>query len=110
MREGAWTRLGSSAELDDTRSRLDATLSSLQDKLAPASLADQAVTYFKEVGGVELGRSVSRSMRDNPIPVALIGVGLGWLVFSGARRSESCVRERLARPSLGGRGPLRRRT
>ena len=89
MREGALDAARIERELDDTRSRLDATLSSLQDKLAPASLADQAVTYFKEVGGVELGRSFSRSMRDNPIPVALIGVGLGWLVFSGARRSES---------------------
>ena len=89
MREGDLDAARIERELDATRSRLDATLGSLQDKLAPASLADQAVTYFKEVGGVELARSFSRSMRDNPIPVAMIGVGLGWLVFSGARRSDS---------------------
>ena len=88
MREGALDAARIERELDDTRSRLDATLSSLQDKLAPASLADQAVTYFKEVGEVELGRSISRSMRDNRSRLRLIGVGLGWLVFSGARRSE----------------------
>ena len=46
-------------------------------------------TYFKEGGGVELGRNLGRSLRDNPIPVALIGVGIGWLVWSNRRRRRS---------------------
>ena len=45
-------------ELDDTRSRLDATIGALQHKLAPATMVDQAVEYFTEGGGVELGRSL----------------------------------------------------
>lgn len=72
-------------ELDDTRSRLDATIGALQQKLAPGSMVDQAVHYFKEGGGVEFSRNLGRSMRDNPVPVAMIGVGLGWLMYSGMR-------------------------
>ena len=71
-------------ELDDTRSRLDATIGALQQKLAPGTMVDQAVEYFTEGGGVELGRNLGRSLRDNPIPVALIGVGIGWLVWSNS--------------------------
>jgi len=71
-------------ELDDTRSRLDATIGALQQKLAPGTMVDQAVEYFTEGGGVEIGRNVGRSMRDNPIPVALIGIGIGWLIWSNA--------------------------
>ena len=72
-------------ELDHTRSRLDATIGELQHKLAPKEMVDRAVTYFMEGGGVEFSNHLGRSIRDNPIPVALIGVGIGWLVLSGSR-------------------------
>ena len=86
MREDSLETREIERELDDTRSRLDATIRALQHKLAPATMVDQTVAYFTEGGGVELGRNLGRSMRDNPIPVALIGVGFGWLMLSGARR------------------------
>lgn len=86
MRNGALESESLEQDLDDTRSRLDATIGALQEKLAPGSVVDQAVHYFREGGGVEFSRNLTRSMRENPIPVALIGVGLGWLVLSGARR------------------------
>ena len=61
----------------------------LQQKLAPGTMVDQAVEYFSEGGGMELGRNLGRSVRDNPIPVALIGVGLGWLVWANLRRGSA---------------------
>ena len=88
MRE-EWTDTGEiERELDDTRSRLDDTIGALQRKVAPGTLVDQAVEYFSEGGGMELGRNLGRSMRDNPIPVALIGVGLGWLVLANSRQTD----------------------
>ena len=75
-------------ELDDTRSRLDNTIGALQQKLAPGTMVDQAVEYFSEGGGMELGRNLGRSVRDNPVPVALIGVGLGWLMLANARQTD----------------------
>ncbi|MGE3293777.1 MAG: DUF3618 domain-containing protein [Geminicoccaceae bacterium] len=76
-------------ELDDTRSRLDATIDALQHKLAPGSMVEEAVTYFKEGGGVEFTHNLGRSVRENPIPVALIGIGVGWLILNGARRGDT---------------------
>ena len=89
MREGSLETGEIERELDDTRSRLDATIGALQQRLAPATVVDQAVEYFKEGGGVEIGRNIGRSVRDNPIPVALIGIGLGWLMMSGSRRQDA---------------------
>lgn len=89
MRDGSLETGEIERELDDTRSRLDATIGALQQKLAPATMVDQAVAYFKEGNGVELGRNLGRSVRDNPIPVALIGIGIGWLMMSGSRRQDS---------------------
>ena len=79
MNEGSTDTGEIERELDQTRSRLDTTMDVLQQKLAPGSMVDQAVEYFNEGGGMELGRSLGRGLRDNPVPVALIGAGVGWL-------------------------------
>ena len=73
-------------ELAATRAQLDGTIEALQQKLSPGELVSQAVTYFKEGSGMDLSQNLGRSLRDNPVPVALIGVGLGWLVLSGKRQ------------------------
>ena len=75
-------------DLAATRAQLDGTIDALQQKLSPGELMSQAVTYFKEGSGMDLSHNIGRSLRDNPVPVALIGVGLGWLVVSGKRRTE----------------------
>jgi len=72
-------------DLEDTRSRIDSTIDALQQKLSPGEMVDQAMTYFKEGGGVDFSRNLARSVRDNPVPVALIGIGVGWLMLSGSR-------------------------
>ena len=76
-------------ELAATRARLDGTIDALQQKLSPGELMSQAVTYFKEGSGMDLSHNIGRSLRDNPVPVALIGLGLGWLVVAASRRSEA---------------------
>ena len=76
-------------ELAATRARLDGTIDALQQKLSPGELMSQAVTYFKEGSGMDLSHNIGRSLRDNPVPVVLIGVGLGWLAMSGSRRPSS---------------------
>ena len=73
-------------DLGRTRARLDANIDTLQQKFAPADLVDQAMSYFKEGGGMEFGRNLGRSVRENPVPIALIGVGLGWLMLSGKKQ------------------------
>ena len=95
---------GIERDLARTRSRLDATLDELQQKLSPGELMSQAVTYIKEGGGMEFGHNLGRSVRDNPIPVALIGIGLGWLVVANSRKAERRRRRGGTEPRAGGNG------
>ena len=91
-------------DLEQTRSRIDSTIDALQQKLSPGEMVDQAMTYFKEGGGVDFSRNLARSVRDNPVPVALIGIGLGWLMVTGSRRGNSgAATDRWQEPDMYGR-------
>jgi gas vesicle protein len=39
-------------------------------------------------GAVQFARNLGGTVRENPIPAAMVGIGLGWLLLSG-RRGES---------------------
>lgn len=67
-----------------TRAEIDMTLDAIQEKLSPGRLLDQVLDYTKENGGAFAG-NLGRSVRDNPVPAALLGIGLGWLMFAGRR-------------------------
>jgi hypothetical protein len=74
-------------ELEVTRARMDRRLSELGERLTPGQLLDDAVDYFRTSGGVDFGRNLMASVRDNPLPVAVTGIGLAWLMLSGANGS-----------------------
>ena len=71
-------------ELDQTRTRLDGHLSELQ-QLSPGQLLDDAMGYFRGEEGAEFGRNLLQSVRGNPLPAALTGIGLTWLMASNPR-------------------------
>ena len=80
-------------EIERTRGEMAGTLQAIEDKLSPRQLLNQAVDTMRELTS---DRSrLGAAMRDNPMPLLIIGLGLGWLAFSGSRRSE-------ARPARGG--------
>jgi hypothetical protein len=79
--------------LEATRARLDATLDALQQKLSPGEMVDQAVTYIKEGSGAEFGRNLLVSVRENPIPAVLVGVGIAWLMMTSPRDRARSVRD-----------------
>jgi ElaB/YqjD/DUF883 family membrane-anchored ribosome-binding protein len=72
-------------EVEQTRARVTETLEELRDRVSPGTLLDQLVDYARSSGGGDFVRNLSRSMRDNPIPVVLIGAGIGWLMVSNSR-------------------------
>ncbi len=72
-------------ELEDTRQRLDRSLTEVQARLAPGRVVDEALIYARETGVADFGRNLGRSVRDNPLPVALVGVGLAWLMAADRR-------------------------
>ena len=66
------------------RRRLERDLQELQAKLSPGQLLDEGMTYLRRSQGADFFRNLGTSMRDKPLPVALVGVGLTWLAASGA--------------------------
>lgn len=72
-------------EIARARADMDVTLDAIQRKLSPGELMDQALTYVKQNGGDDIMNSVGNLVRDNPVPVALVGAGLAWLIYAAAR-------------------------
>ena len=70
-------------EVNASRARVEQTLDQLQDRLSPGQLIDQAVTYFRDGGGGEFTRNLGESVKQNPLPVALVAVGVGWMMLAG---------------------------
>ena len=70
-------------ERDVQRSRADIehTLDAIQERLSPGQLVDQAIGYFRGGRGVDFARNLGNSIAANPIPVALMGVGLAWMML-----------------------------
>lgn len=77
----------SSAELQRDielqRSRLEGTIDQIQDKLSPGQLFDELLAYTKGGGG-EFVASLQRNVTANPLPVALLGVSIAWLMAKPA--------------------------
>lgn len=66
-------------ELDAQRSRVENTIDQIQQKLSPGQLVDELLAYTKGGGG-EFLSSLQRNVTANPLPVALLGVSLAWLM------------------------------
>lgn len=68
-----------SREIQDTRQRIEFKAADLKSSLTPPS-----VTHLKDTFSVG-GKKMLESFRDNPIPVTLVGAGLGWMLLRDAR-------------------------
>ncbi|MCB1882377.1 MAG: DUF3618 domain-containing protein [Geminicoccaceae bacterium] len=90
-------------DLAATRASLDAKLTNLQERLSPGQLFDEAVQYVNRTGARDqmtaFGQNMAVAVRDNPIPVALVGVGLAWLAFGGRKEDAGDGSARYARGS-----------
>jgi hypothetical protein len=71
-------------ELEQTRARLGGRLDELQAKLSPGQLLDEGLGYLRHSQGADFFRNLGESAAEKPLPLALVGIGLAWLVASGA--------------------------
>lgn len=75
-------------DVENTRARLTGTLDQLKDRAQPGQLFEQALDYAKQSGGADLARNLGQQMRDNPLPLLLIGAGIGWLMLGGSNNNR----------------------
>lgn len=74
-------------EIEMQRSRVENTIDQIQEKLSPGQLVDELLAYTKGGGG-EFVASLQRNVTANPLPVALLGVSLAWLMSKPSASSS----------------------
>ncbi|WP_058555318.1 DUF3618 domain-containing protein [Thiohalocapsa sp. ML1] len=74
-------------DIERHRQEIDRTLSALEQKFSLQDIADHLMAQLKGGPGSYFN-SLGRAAKHNPLPLALVGVGLGWLMLGsndGAR-------------------------
>src|SRR3712207_7251796 len=104
------------AEIHETRERLGETIEEIGERLNPNRLKEQVKENIRDatIGRVETmasqavervsetRRTFVNTIRENPIPAAMVGVGLGWLFwnqrtqgsYAGTRRGSADISSR----------------
>lgn len=77
-------------EVEETRGRIDQTVEALKDKMQPREMFDEATRMMGGASNKVLTTAVDQ-LRENPIPIALIGLGVAWLAISQTRRHSASV-------------------
>ena len=67
-------------DLAATRARMDHRLDELQDHLTPKQMLNDAFAYFRGGEGADFTKDLVTKARANPLPVALVGIGIALVV------------------------------
>jgi hypothetical protein len=86
-----------------TRAEMGETVDAIEERLSPQRLKEEAKHTMREqtVGRAEqaihsgeqtvkqTGQTATETIKQHPIPAAMVGIGLGWLVMEARRSSSS---------------------
>ena len=76
-------------DIEESRARLDLTIERLQDKLSVSGVVDDTLGSLRAAGYSDVFDRASSVIRRNPVPVMLVAVGVGWLVYRMAQDEEA---------------------
>ena len=89
-------------EINAKRASISNIVDSLESRFTPGQLFDQALSYTKGNGG-EFFQNLGTTLKNNPVPTALTGLGLAWLAINqnkpfnpGAARSGPGLGDKLS--------------
>ncbi|HAN52132.1 MAG TPA: hypothetical protein DCQ75_03590, partial [Pseudomonas sp.] len=74
-------------EIDQQRAEIGNIVHALESKLSPGQMIDTALGYAKGGGG-EFLHNLSDTVKANPVPTLLTGIGLVWLMAGQNRRPD----------------------
>ena len=75
-------------EVEQQRARVENRISDIQDKLSPGQMVDELFNYAKNNGGGDFVANLGKNVSGNPLPVALIGISLLWLMAKPAGAAQ----------------------
>jgi ElaB/YqjD/DUF883 family membrane-anchored ribosome-binding protein len=83
----------SAAELerdaDIARAKVADTAESIRSKMTPGQLIDEFTGMFAGSDGSAMLDNLKVQVRDNPLPLTLVGAGLAWLMLGSGRSATS---------------------
>ena len=91
-------------EAEVARSNLAADLDELRHRMTPGQIVDEVADYARDTPVAEFTRNLIRDLRENPLPILLIGAGIAWSIFNSSRRPRIVVEE--CPPEANGSGPV----
>jgi hypothetical protein len=81
-------------EAEAVRSQMADTAETLREKMSPGQMIDEFRDYFRNSDGSVTLTNLKTQVRDNPLPLALIGAGLAWLLLGGGPSADRLSRSR----------------
>lgn len=72
-------------DIEQSRARLDLTIDRLQDKLTPTGIIDDVMGTVRVRQAGSSYDTALAVVRQNPVPVMLIAIGVGWLFYRMAK-------------------------
>jgi hypothetical protein len=90
-------------EAEVARSNLAADLDELRHRMTPGQIVDEVTDYARDTPVAEFIGNLMRDVRENPLPLLLIGAGIAWSVLNNSRRPRIVVEECPPNPAAAGK-------
>jgi Protein of unknown function (DUF3618) len=78
-------------EAEEIRAQLAETLEELRTRMTPGRVVDQVIDYTRDSPAAEFLRNLRREVRENPMPLVLMGIGIVWLLLASNRTSRTTI-------------------
>ena len=78
-------------EAEETLWQLSGTLEELRGRMTPGRVVDQVIDYTRGSPAAEFMRNLGREVRENPIPLVVVGIGILWLLLATNRTSRAVI-------------------
>jgi hypothetical protein len=88
-------------DIDATRADMRATLEALERRFSFDRLVDLTIGRIRERGG-EFAGNLTNAAIDNPMPLLLTSIGIGWMMLASRGGSRSFAYDSTARDSTPG--------
>lgn len=76
-------------EAEQARGDLAVDLDELRVRLTPGQIVDETVNYARGTAVADFVHNLLREIRENPLPLLLIGAGVAWAAIATSRSRRS---------------------
>lgn len=85
-------------EVEEQRHKIENRIDEIRERLSPGQIVDELLSYTKN-GGQHFAANLGQTVSNNPLPAALLGISLVWLMSGqGPKLSASPAHSEPARP------------